>query len=99
MMVHLEPRHFEEIVRILKDHSLLRHAFVFGSRARGDHRPLSDLDLLIKSDQPVPLGTIAKLEIAFSSSDLPFKVDIVDWAMLSDEFRVKITPELSALAQ
>ncbi len=32
------------------------HAAVFGSRARGDHRPDSDTDIMIHLDPDAPIG-------------------------------------------
>jgi len=38
-------------------------------------------------DKPMSLDVSASLSDDFSESDLPWKVDIVDWAKLSDAFR------------
>lgn len=37
--------------------------------------------------EPLDLQTYADLVDAFSESDLPWKVDIVDWSTTSDNFR------------
>jgi predicted nucleotidyltransferase len=50
----------------------------FGSRVEGRHRPLSDLDLALKGPRPLSFAELADLAEAFSESDLPFKVDLVD---------------------
>ncbi|MDO4442130.1 MAG: nucleotidyltransferase domain-containing protein [Moraxella sp.] len=68
--------------------------FIFGSRAKGNAKPYSDLDLLIKSDDELDLMTLAELKDAFSQSDLPFKVDICEWAGLDDGFKRRISQEL-----
>jgi len=52
---------------------------VFGSRAKGAPKPYSDLDLALKGDDRLTLAVLADLAEAFSESDLPFKVDVVDW--------------------
>ena len=36
---------------------------------------------------PLPASILADLKEAFSESDLPFKVDIVDWAETKESFR------------
>ena len=59
----------------------------FGSRVKGTARKYSDLDLVVYSDEPISLQIQAELAEAFSDSDLPFKVDIVNWATTSDSFR------------
>ncbi len=50
----------------------------FGSRAKNTHRPYSDLDLAVKGRSPLSLANLADLADAFSESDLPYKVDVVD---------------------
>ena len=52
---------------------------VFGSRAKWTAKPHSDLDLALKGKQPLPRSVLGDLAEAFSESDLPFRVDIVDW--------------------
>ena len=61
--------------------------WAFGSRATHTAKPYSDLDLAIDSSNGLPLSLIAALEHDFSESDLPFKVDIVDWVTMSSTFR------------
>jgi predicted nucleotidyltransferase len=60
---------------------------IFGSRVDGPAKPHSDLDLALMTDQPLPPRTAALLRDAFSESNLPFKVDIIDWAEISEPFR------------
>ena len=54
-------------------------AWVFGSRATGRARRYSDLDLAIDAGRPLTLDELARLAEAFRESDLPYRVDIVDW--------------------
>ena len=61
--------------------------WAFGSRARQTHKPFSDLDIVVVADQPLALSTVAQLSEAFSESDLPWKVDVVDWASIGETFR------------
>jgi predicted nucleotidyltransferase len=68
-------------------------AFVFGSRAHGDARRYSDLDLAIEWDRPLGLDLLGRIAEALSESDLPYKVDIVDLATTDPAFRVRITAD------
>ncbi len=61
--------------------------WAFGSRVNGNPKPFSDLDLALIDRQAIPLGTRANLAEAFSESDLPWKVDLVDWHSISPEFQ------------
>lgn len=60
---------------------------VFGSRATGTAKPHSDLDLVIMGDAPLPVTKMRILRDAFEDSDLPFQVDLVEWAGTNEEFR------------
>lgn len=41
-------------------------------------------------DTPLDFRTIAALKDAFAESNLPFRVDVVDWAATSETFKVTI---------
>ncbi|TSE27282.1 Nucleotidyltransferase domain protein [Tepidimonas sediminis] len=85
--IDIAPEHWRIVRQILRQHVPQHPVWAFGSRARRAARPLSDLDLAIITDRPLPLSVHAALTEAFSESDLPYKVDIVDWATTSDSFR------------
>lgn len=67
-----------------------RDVLVFGSRAGGRAKPYSDLDLAILGSEALPLARMAELREAFQESDLPFKVDLVDWNSIEEGFRTII---------
>jgi len=73
------------------------NVYAFGSRVLGTAKPYSDLDLLIVAAQPLSWAESANLAEAFSESDLPWKVDISDWARTTDEFRAMIMKNAVAL--
>jgi type I restriction enzyme S subunit len=72
---------------ILKKHVPQYVVWAFGSRTKGTARKYSDLDLAIITDRPLPLDISAPLREEFSESDLPWRVDVVDWAATSEPFR------------
>ena len=61
--------------------------WAYGSRAKGTAKRYSDLDLALVTKEPLTFLQLAKLENAFSDSELEWKVDILDWASASDEFK------------
>ena len=73
--------------------------WVFGSRATGRARRYSDLDLAIDAGRPLTLDEIGGLAEAFSDSDLPYKVDLVDWRNTEDRWRQTIMAERVALTE
>ena len=50
-------------------------------------KKFSDLDLCIKADKPLGLNLMSALAEDFSESDLPWKVDVVDWSTTNPDFR------------
>ncbi len=77
-----------EIVRdILRRIVPARQVWAFGSRATRKAKTFSDLDLVVIGEQPLPIEESAALADEFSQSDLPWKVDVVDWATTSATFR------------
>lgn len=62
--------------------------WVFGSRATGRARRYSDLDLAIDAaGRRLTSDEAAALREAFEESDLPYRVDIVDWHAIDERFR------------
>lgn len=61
--------------------------FVFGSRATGKAKKFSDYDIGIIGKKPIAWKTLSLAEEAFEESDFPFKVDLVDFSLVSDKFR------------
>ena len=76
------------VLRILAAHlPAATQVWVFGSRATGRARRYSDLDLAVDAGRPLTLDETATLAEAFSDSDLPYRVDIVDWRSVDAGFR------------
>jgi predicted nucleotidyltransferase len=89
-MIDLEPKHFQEIKRILDRYVHGVEVWAFGSRVGGRARKFSDLDIaLVASDKDEKLDwrRIEALKDAFAGSDLPFIVDVLDINAVSEEFR------------
>ena len=60
---------------------------MLGTRATWTAKDYSDLDLAVMGDEPLTLRAVSALDEALGESDLPFKVDIVEWARIEDGFR------------
>lgn len=68
--------------------------FAFGSRARGDHKKYSDLDICLKGTSKVDPSIISNIKNNFQESTLPYTVDIVDWNDISEKFQNNIRSDL-----
>ncbi|MEJ8455829.1 restriction endonuclease subunit S [Xanthomonas oryzae pv. oryzae] len=85
--IDIRPDHWQIVRDILRKHVPQYAVWAFGSRAKWLAKQYSDLDLAIITDQPLSLSISAALADEFSESDLPWKVDIVDWATTGESFR------------
>lgn len=85
--IDVQPYHWLVVRDILRKHVPQYSVWPFGSRATWKAKTLSDLDLAVLTERPMSLSESAELSEAFSESDLPWKVDIVDWSVISEDFR------------
>ncbi len=86
----LRPDHWAIVRDALSRHVPDREVLAFGSRATWTAKDYSDLDLAIMGEEPLSLRALSALDEALVESDLPFRVDIVDWATIDDGFRAII---------
>lgn len=91
--IDLNPHDLEIVLAILQKVVPDREVWAFGSRVKWTAKPFSDLDLAVIGEQPLPAGVVADLAETFDESELPIKVDVVDWATTSEAFRQIIEKE------
>lgn len=92
-LLDLRPEHARIIQSVLDRYVPNMEIWAFGSRATGKARTTSDLDIVIRTEKPLDWLFVAKIREAFSISDLPMKVDVLDWSTLGQEMRERITCE------
>lgn len=93
----IKPEQLKIVCDILSHHLPCREVQIFGSRAIATSKQFSDLDLVIMGDDALSVTTLRKLRDAFDDSDLPFQVDLVEWAGTSEEFRKVIVATVRPL--
>jgi predicted nucleotidyltransferase len=87
-MIRLSTQELEQVTAILRAQVPEYAVWSFGSRVHGRNLKIhSDLDLAVLTDQPLSPARLMDLQQAFADSDRPFRVDIIDWAAISAEFR------------
>jgi len=86
-MIDLQSDHLALIQTILVQHVPHAEVRIFGSRVTGTARYYSDLDLVVVGREKIDRKTLHRLAEAFAESDLPFRVDVLDWHRISDSFR------------
>ncbi|MGC2203658.1 MAG: nucleotidyltransferase domain-containing protein [Stellaceae bacterium] len=96
--IDLSADHSRLVLKILRANLPVNtRAWVFGSRVTGRARLYSDLDLAVDAGRRLTLDELAELAEAFSDSDLPYRVDLVDWHSIDDHWRTTISAEGVAL--
>ena len=98
MSFGLSEKHYKTILQLaiqpLKQSGA--RVFIFGSRARGDYHPFSDLDILYKYEggNLPSSGFLSQILEGLENSNIPIKIDLVDDAELADEFRPSVEKDL-----
>ena len=99
-MINLPKPALTLIRSILRKHVPGCEVRVFGSRAgagKTKTKPYSDLDLAIVGKKKLPKRTLYALKEDFEESDVPFRVDVLDWHAISPEFKKVIEKKYQIL--
>ncbi|MCK4563836.1 MAG: nucleotidyltransferase domain-containing protein [Verrucomicrobia bacterium] len=82
MAFGLTEKDIELIRSAIEAHSEIEEVVVFGSRARGNHKNGSDVDLAVKGNR-VSLRTISRLGTQLNEElPLPYQFDVIDYASI-----------------
>lgn len=67
--------------------------YLFGSRAQGNSRAGSDIDIGILDDAPLADGLLSDIRETLFESTIPYRVDVVDLGQVDAEFRRRVLTE------
>lgn len=97
--LHLPERYLHMVQAILQ--AYLPDAEAWGSRVNGDYYETSDLDWVVR--QPEDLShrqnNLGEVIDAFSESNLPIIVQLVDWASIPSDFHDEIAKNYVVVQQ
>lgn len=68
--------------------------WVYGSRAKGNAKKNSDVDIIIKGKKVFTMFEISQAKTDLAESNLPYLVDIIDWYSVNEGFLEMIKPDL-----
>ena len=90
--LNVEPRHREQLERLLRERLPGVEVWAYGSRVNGRGHEGSDLDLALRAPglREIPLDDLIGLGDALSDSSIPFLVEARDWARMPDSFHEEI---------
>lgn len=85
----LDEYTIEKILKVFRQHPKVKSARIFGSRAKGNFKPNSDIDLVVYGlDDEMELGLLA---LSLDELMVPYKFDIKAYEFLNhDELKAHI---------
>lgn len=86
-MIAVSSNEFDIIINILKTYIKKGKVYAFGSRYKHNNRKFSDLDIALDIGEKLSIEFISDLKDAFEESDLPYRVDIIDYNNISEKFK------------
>lgn len=96
----LQPRHLEELRRLIAVHLPQEEVWAYGSRVSGTAHDTSDLDLVVRHPADLKAKQTSAfwdLKEAISESNLPLLIELFDWARLPPAFWNNITEQYVVL--
>jgi type I restriction enzyme S subunit len=89
-MICVSESELEIILDILRKYVPDCEVRAFGSRYKWTSKEYSDLDIAIVGKEKMPPRLLGGIRDAFEESDLPYRVDVLDWLALTPEFQAII---------
>lgn len=83
MKFGLEQHIIDKLVAVFEQHSKVDKALVFGSRAKGNYRPDSDIDIAIKG-QDLSTDDIIAMSVAFEEKVINHKIDLINYHSIKE---------------
>ena len=74
-MFGLKKTTIERIQKVFQQYPEIEKAFIYGSRAMGNYRPGSDIDLTLLGEQ-LNYAQFSKIETALDDLMLPYSIDL-----------------------
>jgi len=92
LQLNLSPDYLTQVKKILNQNAPGFEVWAYGSRVNGRGHDASDLDLVLRNpaDLQQPIEHLSQLKQSFIDSNLPFLVDVMDWACLPVSYREEI---------
>ncbi|MDT0650732.1 nucleotidyltransferase domain-containing protein [Autumnicola edwardsiae] len=80
----LEKNDLKEIIYVIEDNENVEEAILFGSRAKGNFKAASDIDIALVGKN-LKLNDILEISIHMDDLYLPYKFDFVNYYHIKEE--------------
>ncbi len=90
--IYIRKKHRKLLESLILAHLPEIEVWAYGSRVNGRSHEGSDLDLVLRGKglNEIPIEQISDFEEAVQESNLPFLVEVRDWARLPERFHKEI---------
>ena len=90
--LHLPSRQRKQLETLCEKHLPGIEVWAYGSRVSGQSHDGSDLDLVLlgANREKIPEDVLQNFIDALQESNIPFLVDVCDWACLPESFHTEI---------
>jgi type I restriction enzyme S subunit len=88
MRFGLDEHIIEKIIQVFEINSKVDKALVFGSRAKGNYRPDSDIDVAIKGND-ITIDDILKMSVALEDKGITNKIDLINYTDIKEKALVE----------
>lgn len=93
MIISNEQKEF--VLSVIRRHAPPdTEVYFFGSRVNDTANKTSDLDVLLRGNSSIELSLMSLMKEEFEESDLPFKVDLLDYNSLSERMVKNISSNM-----
>jgi len=99
MILGITKKEQEIIENILKKYQNSYSFYYYGSRVKGYFEKTSDLDILIKGEEEMPLSLLADIKEKFDKSLLPYIVNFADYNVIDKLFYERIKSTLVPITE
>ena len=86
----IKEKHKTELMNIILNKIPGCAIYLFGSRATGQARTGSDIDLALDAGKTIPFKTLLSLQVAIEETTIPMQVDLVDFQDAPQELKKEI---------
>lgn len=91
-VLQISASHLEKIQTLLRQYVPHAEVWAYGSRVTGGGHEASDLDLVVRHQEDLEIETagLSDLKEAFIESDVPIRVEVLDWSRIPVAFHQEI---------
>lgn len=89
----VSEKYQKELILIISKYLPGASIYLFGSRAREDHSPTSDIDLAVDAGLVIDYSVLMKILMDIDDTTIPMGVDLVDMQLAPKALKANILKE------